>query len=633
MALLSRIRPIKKEAEAETPAQPSAGEQPEKKGALALLKRSKPLTPEEAAAQKAEAEYLSGVATLKDLLAPSVLQVTPQYLELGDRFVKTLFVFTYPRFLRTNWFSPIVNLDVMFDIAMFVHPMESTVILKNLKKQVTRIQSQISINQEKGKVRDPILETAYEDAENLRDNLQQGTEKFFKFGLYVTVYGQTREELEKVTSQIQSLLEARLVYTKPAMFEMESAFATTLPLGNDEIGVHNNMNSGPLSTTFPFVSSDLTSNDGILYGINRHNNSLILFDRFSMENANMVIFAKSGAGKSYGVKLEILRSLMVGMDVIVIDPENEYKYLCDTVGGSFLQVSLTSKHHLNPFDLPSPKTLDEDPADILRGNIVELTGLLKLMLGTISPEEESILDRGIRETYAIKDITEGVDWSTAEMPTMSDLQNVLSNMTGAEDLAVRLEKYTAGIFAGFLNFQTNVDMKKQFVVFSIRDMEEELRPIAMYVIMHYIWNVVRTERKKRVLVVDEAWWMMQHDDAAAFLFGIAKRCRKYYLGLSTITQDVNDFMASRYGKAIVTNSSMQLLLKQSPAAIDVLVDTFYLTDEEKFLLLESDVGEGIFFAGLKHAAIKIIASYSEDQVITSDPAQLMEIEKAKKELE
>lgn len=610
--------------------QPVAGADGDAKPSRSLFGRTQePETPE----QQAEREFLTGVATLKDLIAPSAIEVTPQHLVLGDRYVKTLFVFTYPRFLRTNWFSPIINLDIMFDISMFVLPMDSTVILKNLRKQVGRIQSQISINQEKGKVRDPILETAYQDAEALRDNLQQGTEKFFKYGLYITLYGRSQEDLEKTVSKVQSLLEARLVYTKPAQFEMESGFATSVPLGNDELSVHNNMNSGPISTTFPFVSSDLTSNDGILYGINRHNNSLILFDRFSMENANMVIFAKSGAGKSYAVKLEILRTLMLGTDVIVIDPENEYKYLSDTVGGAYLQVSLTSDHHLNPFDLPDPAAVDEDPADVLRGNIVELTGLLKLMLGSISPEEESILDRGIREAYALKDITESVDWTNLEMPTMTDLQSILANMTGAEDLSIRLEKYTAGIFSGFLNHQTNVDMNKQFVVFSIRDMEEELRPIAMYVIMHYIWNVVRSELKKRVLVIDEAWIMMKHDDAASFLFGLAKRGRKYFLGMSTITQDVNDFMSSRYGKAVVTNSSMQLLLKQSPAAIDVLVDTFYLTDEEKFLLLESDVGEGIFFAGLKHAAIKVIASYTEDQVITSDPSQLLEIEKAKGELQ
>jgi type IV secretory pathway VirB4 component len=597
-----------------------------------ILKREKKLTPEEEFSQKAEMEYRKGLATVKDLIAPSYLEVNSNFLRLGDKYIKTLFIFIYPRFLRTNWFSPIVNLDSMMDVSMFVHPMDSSLILKQLKKQVTRIQSQISINQEKGKVRDPILETAFQDAEDLRNKLQQGVEKFFKYGLYITIYANDVERLDKEVSKIQSMLEARLIYSKPALFETEQAFQSTIPLGNDELNVNNNMNSGPLSTTFPFVSSDLTSNDGVLYGINRHNNSLVLFDRFSMENANMVIFAKSGAGKSYAVKLEVLRSLMMGIDVITIDPEYEYKYLAETVGGSFLKVSLTSEHHINPFDLPDPKVLDEDPEDVLRGNIVELIGLLRLMMGTVTPEEESILDQAIRETYAIRDITAETDWKKATVPTMSDLQSVLSNMTGAEDLSVRLKKYTEGIFAGFLNQQTNVDLKRQFVVFSIRDMEDELKPIAMYIIMHYIWNLIRQKLKKRILVVDEAWIMMKYEEAAAFLFTIAKRCRKYFLGLSTITQDVEDFMVSRYGKAIVTNSSMQLLLKQSSAAIDVLVDLFYLTDEEKFLLLESDVGEGIFFAGLKHAAIKVIASYTEDQIITSDPRQLLEIEEAKEEL-
>jgi type IV secretory pathway VirB4 component len=393
------------------------------------------------------------------------------------------------------------------------------------------------------------------------------------------------------------------------------------------------MNSSPLSTTFPFVSSTLSSNTGILYGVNRHNNSLIIFDRFQMENANMVVFAKSGAGKSYTVKLEVLRSIMIGTDVIIIDPENEYKHLCDTIEGTFIKISLNSNSHLNPFDLPRVGE-DDDPEDILRNNIANLLGLLHIMLGSITPEEDSVLDRAIHETYSIKDITAEADFNTLgkdAFPTMSDLYQVLRSLDGGEVLAVRLEKYTEGIFAGFLNHATNIKVDNQLVVFNIRDMEEELRPVAMYIILQFVWNEMRTNVKKRIVLVDEAWVMMKYEDAASFLFGLAKRCRKYFTGLTTITQDVNDFLSSRYGKAIVTNSSLQLLLKQSPAGIDVISDTFYLTDQEKFLLLESNVGEGIFFAGTNHVAIKVVASYSEDQIITTDPSQLLDIEKAKKE--
>lgn len=582
-----------------------------------------------------EALYTKGIATVRDLISPPAIKLSPNMMQIGDVFARTYFVIAYPRYLSTNWFSPIINIDFSMDIALFVHPIDTIDILKQLRKSSSQVQSQISIEAEGGKVRDPILETAIQDIEELRDKLQQGTEKFFRFGLYMTVYGKDEKDLSEKSDAIESLLEAQLVYVKPAILRMDQGFSSTRPIATDTLDVANNLNTEPLSTTFPFVSADLSSGDGILYGINRHNNSLILFDRFKLENANMVVFAKSGAGKSYTVKLEVLRSMMFGSSVIILDPENEYKHLCETVGGSFMKISLNSPVHLNPFDLPRKNDAD-DPEGVLRSNIASLIGLLHLMLGAVTPEEDSILDRSIRETYAIRDITEKSDFSilTAQSyPTMSDLYVVLQNMDGAESLATRLERYTEGIFGGFLNKQSNVSLDNQLVVFNIRDLEEELRPIAMYIILQFMWNEIRTELKKRIIVVDEAWVMMQHEDAAAFLFGVAKRCRKYYTGLTTITQDISDFMASRYGKPIVTNSSLQLLLRQSPASIETVAETFYITDHEKFLLLESNVGEGIFFAGTKHAAIKVTASYSEDQIITSDPRQLLEIEQAKKDFD
>ena len=579
--------------------------------------------------------YQQGVATVRGLIAPSALRVNSNHIQIGNTYARTLFVIAYPRYLHTNWFSPIVNLDVPLDVAFFVHPADTRDILKNLRKSATQVQSQIHLEQERGKVRDPILETALTDIEDLRDRLQQGTEHFFRFGLYMTIYGDSIEDLTKRTSDIQAILEAQLVYAKPAVLRMEQGLASTLPLANDELDAGNNLNTAPLSTTFPFVSSDLSSNEGILYGINRHNNSLILFDRFNMENANMVVFAKSGAGKSYAIKLEILRSMMFGTNVIAIDPENEYKHLSETVGGTFIRISLGSKAHINPFELPKVPE-GEDPRDVFRNTIANIIGLLHIMLGSVTAEEDAVLERGVRESYAIRDITESTNFSIlthTDFPTMSDLHSVLRSMDGAQSLAQRLEKYTEGIFSGFLNHPTNVEIDNQLVTFNIRDLEEELRPVAMYITLQFIWNEMRTNLTRRLVVVDEAWVMMQNEDAASFMFGIAKRARKYYTGLTTITQDINDFMASRYGKPIITNSSFQLLLKQSPAAVDVITETFYLTDHEKFLLLESTVGEGIFFAGSKHVAIKIIGSYSEDQIITSDPRQLIEIEQAKREFD
>ncbi len=582
-----------------------------------------------------ESLYKEGLSTLRDLIAPAAIKTAPQYVEIGDAFSKTIFVMTYPKFLNTNWFSPIINIDFPLNIAMFIHPMETADVLRNLRKSATQVQSQINIEAEEGKIRNPVLESALTNIEDLRDKLQQGTERFFRFGLYITVFGEDLSEAEKNIASVETILEAQLVYTKPAIMRMEQGLISTIPLGEDKLDAANNLNTSPLSTTFPFVSSDLTSNQGILYGINRHNNSLILFDRFEMENANMVIFAKSGAGKSYMVKLEILRSMMLDTDIIVIDPENEYKHLSETVGGSFVKISLNSKVHLNPFDLPKPRK-DEDNADIFRSSVAQLIGLLHIMLGSVTPEEDSILDEAIRETYAVRDITPESNFNILTkdaFPTMTDLYEVLRNMDGAESLTQRLKKYTEGIFAGFTNHHTNIEINNQLMVFNIRDLEDELRPVAMHLIMQYVWNEMRSELRKRLLIVDEAWIMMRHEDAAAFFFSIAKRCRKYYTGLTTITQDINDFMTSRYGKPIITNSSLQVLLRQSPASIDTITETFYLTEQEKFLLLESNVGEGIFFAGNKHAAIKVVASYSEDQIITSDPRQLLEIEEAKKELE
>ena len=579
-------------------------------------------------------EFEEGMETVRSFIAPSAMEFASNYVQVGEAFSRTLVVTAYPKYLSTGWFSPIINIDYSMDISMFMSPMETTEVLKSLRDTAAQLTSQIRIEEEKGMVRDPIKESAIQNVESLRTGLQEGTERFFRFGLYITLYGKTKEELDESTRQLEAMLEAQMVYVKPTVLRMSQGFSSTLPLGNDELNLCNNLNTEPLSTTFPFISSELSSNEGILYGINRHNNSLVLFDRFNLENANMVIFAKSGAGKSYAVKLEVLRSMMLGANVCIIDPENEYKHLCETVGGSFVSISLNSRSHLNPFDLPKLGS-DSDPADVFRSHIAGLIGLMHLMLGRVTPEEDTILDRALRETYAIRDITPDSNLRAIgpeQVPTVNDLAAVLENISGAESLSARLEKYTQGVFSGFLSHPTNVNFDNQMVVFNIRDLEDELRPIAMYVILQIIWNEMRSELKKRLLVVDEAWVMMQNEDAASFLYGIAKRCRKYYTGLTTITQDISDFMASRYGKPIVSNSSMQLLLKQSPSSIDTVVDTFYLTDQEKFLLLECNVGEGIFFAGAKHVALKVIASYSEDQIITSDPRQLLEIEEAKREL-
>jgi len=569
----------------------------------------------------------------RDIIAPSSIAISPNYLKVGERFVKSFFIFSYPRYLSTVWFSPVINLDTPMDIGLHIQPIESGTVLKQLRKSVTEVQAEIMEMEEKGLIRDPALEIAYRDLEELRDRLMTAQERMFKFGLYLTIYGNTEKELRDIETTLRSILESRLIYIKPALYQQKEGFNSCAPYGLDQLQVHTSMNTGPLSSVFPFASFDLSSNEGILYGMNLHNNSLILFDRFSLENANSIVFGKAGCGKSYAIKLEILRSLMLGVDVITIDPENEYRFLSDAVGGSFFNISLASPNHINPFDLPIPRE-DEKPEDVLRSNIINLVGLLRIMLGGLTPEEDAIIDRALTETYAVKDITPETDPSIwkERIPLMSDLEAVLEGMEGAESLVRRIRKFTKGTFAQFFNQPTNISMEKPFVVFGIRDMEDELRPMAMFIIMRYIWNKVRSELKKRILVVDEAWWIMQTEDGASFLFGIAKRARKYWLGVTTVTQDVNDFMKSAYGQPIITNSSLQILMKQSSATIDVAQKTFNLTEEEKYLLLEAEVGVGIFFAGQKRVAMKSVASYAEDQIITTAPEEVLKIKRAKGEL-
>jgi conjugal transfer ATP-binding protein TraC len=584
--------------------------------------------------QEAELIYRQGIVTMRDLIAPPSMEIESGYLRIGKKYCKTYYVYGYPRQVFTGWLSPIINLDEVIDISLFIYPVESKVVLENLRKKVGQLEASYTINQEKGKVRDPQLEAAIQDAEELRDKLQVGEERFFRFGLYLTMYADSLDELTNVSRKIEGIFGQSLVYTKPATMQMEQAFNTTTPLAADQLQIYRNMNTGSLSTSFPFTSAELSRNEGILYGLNRHNNGLVLFDRFSLENANMVVFAKSGAGKSFAIKLEALRSLMMGVECIIIDPEDEYKTLSEAVGGSYLRLSLASNTRINPFDLP--RVYDQDEADnALQANIISLHGLLRLMMGgatnqggqtlytPLTPSEDADLDLAIINTYARAGITKDPLTHNATPPTMNDLYNTLASMTGnGPGLAQRLRQYTTGTFSGIFSEQSNVTMDNPFLVFNIRDLEDELRPVGMYIVLNYIWNKVKADRRKRLLIVDEAWQLMKYDDSANFMFSLAKRARKYFLGLTTISQDVEDFLSNKMGRAVVSNSSLQLLLKQAPSAVDIVAETFKLTDEERNRLSQFPVGEGLFFAGLNHVIIRILASETESQLISTNPEAL-----------
>lgn len=590
------------------------------------------------AQEQAEVEqaFLKGMTTLRDLIAPSSLEIHSSYFRLGTKYGRTMYVYGYPRELYTGWLSGLINIDEVLDISMFVYPVESQVVLTNLRKKVTQLEASMSINSEKGRTRDPGLEAALQDAEELRDQLQVGAERFFRFGLYVTIYADSLDELSFVQHKIETLFGQQLIFSKTASSQQEQGLNSTVPQMSDQLQIRRNMNTGAISTSFPFTSADLTQEKGVLYGINMHNNGLVIFDRFSLENANMVVFAKSGAGKSFAVKLEALRSMMTGSDILIIDPENEYQKLSDAVGGSYIRLSLNSDTRINPFDLP--RVIDSDEADdALRANLVTMHGLLRLMLGgtqvtasgqtmsALTPAEEADLDQGLIDTYARAGITSDPLTHNSTPPTISDLYDTLLHMGGTGPaLAQRLRKYTSGTFAGIFSQQSNIDINNNMVVFNIRDLEDELRPVAMYIVLSHIWNRIRTDQKKRMLIVDEAWQLMKYDDSANFLFSLAKRARKYYLGLTTITQDVEDFMGSKMGRAIVANSSMQLLLKQSSSAVDVLSDVFKLTEEERKRLANFPVGQGLFFAGQNHVHIQIIGSQTEQQLINTNPQAVLQ---------
>ncbi len=582
-----------------------------------------------------EQEFSRGVTALRDFIAPSSIELESGHYRLGTRYARAFYVYGYPRQIYTGWLSPLINMDEEIDLSFFIYPVNSQVVLKNLKRKVGQLEASLQINAEKGRVRDPGLQAAVADAEELRDKLQVGEERFFRFGFYFTIYAHSLEELDFVQHKVETVLGQQLIYSKPATVQMEQALNSVAPQGTDLLQIRRNMDTGALSTSFPFTSADLTQDEGILYGVNMHNSGLVIFDRFSLENANMVVFAKSGAGKSFAVKLEALRGLMLGTEVIIIDPENEYQKMSDALGGSYVRLSLNSTTRINPFDLP--RVIEKEDADnALRSNLITLHGLLRLMMGgaqaqmaasgggavqpALTPVEEADLDQALIETYAKAGITNDPLTHRTPAPTINDLYETLLHMQGTgPQLAQRLRKYTSGTFSGIFSQQSNVDIGNNLTVFNVRDLEDELRPVAMYIVLNYIWNKTKADKRKRMLIVDEAWQLMRYEDSANFMFSLAKRARKYNLGLTTITQDVEDFMSSKMGRAVVANSSMQLLLKQSPSAVDILADTFKLTSEEKKRLSQFPIGQGLFFAGQSHVHIQIIASETEAKLINTDP--------------
>jgi conjugal transfer ATP-binding protein TraC len=576
--------------------------------------------------------FAEGMVSTKDIIAPSALEVDTDFIKIGNKFYRTVFTVINRRFVEINWLSSLINFDASLAVSMYIYPSDGKEILDDLRRKITEMEAELTTDIQRGRIVNPATQAKLEDALNLQADLVKGEERFFQMGLYVTISADTKDDLDRITKNLEAAMGALMVLTKKASYLAEDGFITTLPLCLDRLNMTRNMDTTSLATTFPFVSSDLSDDKGIMFGINEHNGSLIIFDRFSMPNYNSVVFATAGAGKSYMIKLEALRSLMLGTEIIVIDPENEYKELCEASGGQYIAFGYGEASKINPFDL---SLVNEEGENALNSKVLTLHKLLKIMLGEMDPIEESILDRAVVDAYKMKGITPDPESQTREAPLIEDLYKSLIGMEDqkAAGLAARLEKYIKGSFAGIFNQKTTVNLNNPFVVFGIRNLEDSLRPVAMHIILDYIWTIVKKDLKRRILVVDEAWYLMQFSDSAAFLRGIVKRGRKYYLGVTTITQDVDDFLQTPYGREIVTNSSIQILLKQHSAAIDQVGEVFYLSEGEKQLLLSADKGEGIFFAGQNHVAIRVVASEDEHKLITSNPEEVMRMKQQAKLLQ
>lgn len=561
---------------------------------------------------------------LQDVIAPQSIEEDFDYIKVNDVYFRTIFVGGYPRFVAPGWLEPVVNFDSSLDISFYVYPVDGKSVLDDLRRKIAEMEAELSTDIERGKIVDPVTQAKLEDAKSLQEQLVKGIERFYEFSFYITIPANSVEELNHVTKQIESQLGSLLIVSKHALLDMEEGFLSTAPMGIDRLSITRNMDTTSVATTFPLTSTELSSDRGVLYGINSQNESFIIFDRFSLENSNMVIFATSGAGKSYFVKLEALRSLMTGTEVIVIDPESEYKPLAQAVGGEYISFSFNAPAKINPFDLAQ---IREEGENQLGQKILSLHSLLKVIMGAITPIQEALLDRAFVMTYRAKGITMDPDTQSKEPPLMEDLYKTLIGMEVPEalDLAARIEKFVRGSFTGIFDKQTNINITNPFTVFSIKDLQDALRPIAMFIILDFIWTRVKKDLKKRILVAEEAWQMMKYPDTAQFLWSVVKRARKYYLGLTTITQDVEDFLTQDIGKAIVTNSALQVLLKQSPAAIDKIGEVFYLSQGEKQLLLAANVGEGIFFAGPHHAPIRVVASAEEHKLITTKPEEMIQM--------
>ncbi|MBP6910251.1 DUF87 domain-containing protein [Patescibacteria group bacterium] len=545
--------------------------------------------------QKVEKEYVTSLADYKSHMAPSFWEIKPSGVNISGLFGKTYYAHNYPSYIDFLWTRDMMNFYDKWDMSWFIYPEEDADIQSMLKRRSTQLRAEMNESSSKGITIDTEVELQYRDVEDIRQKLATREERYFETSCYISLYDKSEEKLAEESKKLEQKIAGYGIRVKPAIQRMDEGLNATMPLALDDLGITRSMVTSSLAGSFPFISNDLIEQTGILYGANMQTGSLVIFDRFSkkLQNANSVVLATSGAGKSFSVKLEIMRYLLLGIPTIVIDPENEYKALCEKVGGTYVNIAINSQQCVNPFDLP-PRVEDVEygKGDLLRSQIMALLGLVTVLIGGVTPEEEALLDRALQSTYALKEITlDQDDYTGKQPPIMEDLLHVLEGMDGGNSISVRLSKYVTGTFGKLFNNYTNVDFNTGLTAFSIRDLDEALKTPAMYNILNFIRTKVRSKKEKRLLVVDEAWIMMQNDTSANFLYGMVKRARKYGLGITTITQDIEDFVKSKFGKPIITNSALQLLLKQSTASIKELNNVLGLSDAEKQRLVAASIGE------------------------------------------
>ena len=581
-----------------------------------------------------ERRFARGTRSLADLLAPAAVEVARDHVRLEYQYARVLAVVGYPRTVSPGWLVPILEFEHPIEVSFHIHPLESASIVKLLGHKLVQLQSSRLVDLRSGRLADPEREVAFEDAERLRDALQRGEQRVFSVSLYVLLRAGSQRVLDDLTRRVETTLDGMLAHSRVAILEQERAFRACMPTARDDLLVYRNLDTSSLATTFPFTSSSLSMERGVVYGVATRSQSPVIVDPFdaSLENANLAVFAMAGAGKSYFVKLMALRNLLAGVDFLIVDPENEYGGVCSAADGQFIRLASTSAHHLNPFDLPPPGATATDAPDPVAEQVTAMLGLLNLMLaergGSLDPYERSVLDRSIYDAYAAVGITADPATHTRPAPVLADLQTSLeaSRDDAAAGLAARLRRYTRGSLAGGLFAgQTNVALNRRLVVFNIQTLEEELRPVAMHLIANFVWNRVRRERRPRLLVIDEAWSLLRYAEGGEFVSGVARRARKHYLGLVTITQDAADFLRSDHGRAVLVNAAMKLLLKQDATTVDAVAEAFQLTTDERQYVLAANKGEGLLFARGARMALSIEASPAEHRLATTAPRELAEL--------